>query len=291
MHAGENKARLYERRDEMALNERTHLTTSIGLKRASTRARRKPIYFSRLITLPLTFLGILLLWRLIISLGSYPAFILPSPGDVWAELLRSIGTSSFWINIGVTLIEVLSGLIIGAMLAMILGYALAKSPIINSIASPIVVASQAVPIVAVAPLLAIWFGYGLTPKIVTSILIVFFPILINVVAGLRSIEPNLRDLMRSLQANRRQMFWKLEVPSAMPMILSGLKVGATLSVIGAIVGEFVNSDQGLGFLIKQGNGTYNTARTFVALIALVIMALAMYASVAILERKWLAWKR
>ncbi len=275
----------------MALNEQAHLTVPLTVSRSVKQTRRMPTPVVRLIALPLTFVGSILIWLLIIRLGNYPAFILPSPGEVWAELVRSIQTSSFWINIGVTLVEVLGGLAIGAALAIILGYALAKSHLLDSILSPIIVASQAVPIVAVAPLLAIWFGYGLTPKIVTSILIVFFPILINVVAGLRSIEPNLRDLMRSLQANRRQMFWKLEVPSALPMILSGFKVGATLSVIGAIVGEFVNSDQGLGFLIKQGNGTYNTARTFVALIALVIMALTMYASVAILERRWLSWKR
>ena len=275
----------------MALNERAHLATTIRTPRPSTRSRRKPIYLSRWITIPLTIIGILALWMLIIRLGNYPAFILPSPGDVWAELIRSIQTASFWGHIGVTLIEVLGGLIIGAMLAIVLGYALAKSHLLDAILSPVLVASQAVPIVAVAPLLAIWFGYGLTPKIVTSVLIVFFPILINVIAGLRSIEPNLRDLMRSLQADRRQMFWKLEVPSALPMILSGFKVGATLSVIGAIVGEFVNSDKGLGFLIKQGNGEYNTARTFVALIALVALALALYGSVVVMERKWLRWKK
>jgi NitT/TauT family transport system permease protein len=275
----------------MALNERTQLASAIRTPRSATRSQRRSIYLSRWLTLPLTIVGSLALWVVIIRIGNYPAFILPSPGDVWAELVRSIQTPSFWGHIGVTLIEVLGGLVIGAVLAIVLGYALAKSHLLDAILSPILVASQAVPIVAVAPLLAIWFGYGLTPKIVTSVLIVFFPILINVIAGLRSIEPNLRDLMRSLQADRRQMFWKLEVPSALPMILSGFKVGATLSVIGAIVGEFVNSDQGLGFLIKQGNGTYNTARTFVALIALVVMALVMYGSVVILERRWLAWKK
>ncbi|HET7377581.1 MAG TPA: ABC transporter permease [Anaerolineae bacterium] len=276
----------------MALNEQTKLTPAINLQRRSlNRSRRMPLYVSRSMTVLITFAGSITLWLLIIRLGNYPAFILPTPGEVWAELLRAIGSVSFWNHIGVTLIEVLGGLTIGAVLAIVLGYALAKSTSLNSIVSPLVVASQAVPIVAIAPLLAIWFGYGLTPKIITSLLIVFFPILINVVAGLRSIEPNLHDLMRSLQANRRQMFWKLEVPSALPMILSGFKVGATLSVIGAIVGEFVNSDQGLGFLIKQGNGTYNTARTFVALIALVAMALVLYGSVVVMERRWLAWKK
>ena len=239
----------------------------------------------------LIFLGGIALWQLIVMIGKYPSFILPTPGEVGQELLRSIQTPAFWGHVATTWVAVLAGLFGGAALAIVLGYVLAKSPIMNSIVSPIVVASQAIPIVAIAPLLAIWFGYGITPKIVTSLLIVFFPILISVVAGLRSVEPNLRDLMLSLQASRRQMFTKLEVPSALPMVLSGLKVGATLAVIGAIVGEFVNSDRGLGFLIKQGTGEYNTARTFAALIALVIMALIMYGSVALLERKCLAWRK
>jgi NitT/TauT family transport system permease protein len=255
------------------------------------RLDRRYLPLLRAGVIALIVLGTIVVWQLIVMIGDYPPFILPTPGRVLDELLRAVQTASFWGHIGITLIEVLGGLIIGAAFAIILGYALAKSPGMNWILSPLIVASQAVPIVAVAPLLAIWFGYGLTPKIVTSILIVFFPILINVATGLRSIEPNLHDLMRSLQANRRQMFTKLEFPAALPMILSGLKVGATLSVIGAIVGEFVNSDKGLGFLIKQGNGEYNTARTFVALIVLVVMALIMYGSVAVMERKWLAWKR
>jgi NitT/TauT family transport system permease protein len=230
-------------------------------------------------------------WQLIVMIGRYPSFILPTPGEVWDELMSMLPTASFWGHVATTLTEILSGLLIGAALAILLGYFIAKSPVVNSLVSPLVVASQAIPIVAIAPLLAIWFGYGITPKIVTSLLIVFFPILVSVVGGIRSVEPNLRDLLRSLQANRWQMFTKLEVPAALPMVLSGFKVGATLAVIGAIVGEFVNSDRGLGFLIKQGNGEYNTARTFAALIVLMIMALAMYGSVALLERKWLAWRK
>jgi NitT/TauT family transport system permease protein len=206
-------------------------------------------------------------------------------------LLAAIQTASFWGHVGVTLVEVAGGLLIGGSLALAMGYVVAKSRLLSSILSPIIVASQAIPIVAVAPLLAIWFGYGLTPKIVTSTLIVFFPVLISVAAGIGSIEPNLRDLMRSLQASRRQMFLKLEVPAALPMVFSGLRVGATLSVIGAIVGDFVNSDRGLGFLIKQGNGEYDTARTFVALFTLVSIALILYGSVALIERRALAWKR
>jgi len=269
-------------------------STSIVLIRCPFGAVRMPRKFIPLLRLGALLLGVAVLiaaWQLLVWINNYPAFILPGPQVVWTELLRAIQAPAFWGHIAITLIEVLSGLLIGATLAIMLGYVLAKSAVLSSILSPLIVASQAVPIVAVAPLLAIWFGYGLTPKIVTSALIVFFPILITVASGLRSIEPNLHDLMRSLQASRRQMFLKLELPAALPIILSGFKVGATLAVIGAIVGEFVNSDQGLGFLIKQGNGEYNTARTFVALIALMVMALSMYGSVALLERKWLAWKK
>ena len=238
-----------------------------------------------------TLCALTIAWELLVQIRGYPAFILPSPSDVGAKLLASIQTASFWGHVGITLVEVAGGLLIGGSLAVVIGYLVAKSRLLSSILSPLIVASQAVPIVAVAPLLAIWFGYGLTPKIVTSTLIVFFPILISVASGIRSIEPNLRDLMRSLQATRRQMFFKLEVPAALPMVFSGLRVGATLSVIGAVVGEFVNSDKGLGFLIKQGNGEYDTARTFVALIALVTIALLLYGMVALIEKRMLAWKR
>ncbi len=252
---------------------------------------RKYLPLLRVGSIVLFVLSVIAVWQIIVVVGRYPSFILPTPREVWDELLSMLPTISFWNNVAATLVAVLGGLLIGASLAIVLGYFIAKSTVVNSLVSPLVVASQAIPIVAIAPLLAIWFGYGITPKIVTSMLIVFFPILVSVVAGIRSVEPNLRDLMRSLQANGWQTFTKLEVPSALPMVLSGLKVGATLAVIGAIVGEFVNSDRGLGFLIKQGNGEYNTARTFAALIALVVMALLMYGSVALLERKWLAWRK
>jgi len=267
---------------------------------ATTRLNQKPSHVElhvrrkrirRSLLAPLTLLGFVVAWEAIVRIRGYPAFILPSPGDVLAELAQSVITPSFWTHIGVTLTEITGGLLVGASLAIVLGYLVAKSATLDAMLSPLFVASQAIPIVAVAPLLTIWFGYGLTPKVVTSALIVFFPVLISTAAGVRSVEPNLRDLMHSLRAGRRQMLFKLEAPAALPMALSGLKVGATLAVIGAIVGEFVNSDKGLGFLIKQGIGEYNTAATFATLIALSAIALALYGSVALLERRWLAWRR
>ena len=275
----------------MAVSTKPNRIVSIRSPLGEVRVPRQIVPLLRAGAAILFVLSVIAAWQIFIWLGNYSSFILPAPRDVWEELLRLLPTANFWGHVAATLVAVLGGLFIGAALAIVVGYFIAHSPLVNSLVSPLVVASQAIPIVAIAPLLAIWFGYGITPKIVTSLLIVFFPILVSVVAGLRSVEPNLRDLMRSLQADHWQMLIKLEAPSALPMVLSGLKVGATLAVIGAIVGEFVNSDRGLGFLIKQGNGEYNTARTFAALIVLIVMALLMYGSVALLERKWLAWRK
>ena len=139
-------------------------------------------------------------------------------------------------------------------------------------------------------MLVIWFGPGQISKVLICALIVFFPVLINTIVGVRTVPAELYDLMHSLRATNTQVFWKLEVPAAMPVLLAGLKIGATLAVIGAVVGEFVGADKGLGFLISLGDGLYNTPLVFVAVITLVAMALVLYATVAMLERRLLAWR-
>jgi NitT/TauT family transport system permease protein len=151
------------------------------------------------------------------------------------------------------------------------------------------VASQAVPLVAIAPLLVIWFGPGMFSKVLICALIVFFPILVNTVVGVRAVPPALYDLMSSLRASRAQIFLKLEIPAALPVFLGGLRIGATLSVIGAVVGELVGADGGLGFLINVGRGQYDTPLVFVAIFALVLMALGLYGVVAWLESRALKW--
>jgi NitT/TauT family transport system permease protein len=235
---------------------------------------------------------VLLGWEAVVRLGDYPAFILPSPTRVGETLLRVVGDGTLWRHAQVTLVEVLGGLTLGASVAVVLGYLLAKSVTVERALSPYIVASQAVPIVAIAPLLVIWFGSGLLSKVLISALIVFFPILINTMVGVRSVEPDLRDLMRSLRATRWQMFAKLEVPSALPVLLGGLKIGATLSVIGAVVGEFAGAERGLGFLISlSNNALYDTPQMFVAILALVVMALSLYGGVAYVERRALAWRQ
>jgi len=242
--------------------------------------------------LPLLAIGIaLLIWEGATKWSGLPQFILPSPSAISARLSRALIDGSLLRHTLVTLSEVLAGLAIGAVFASLLGYILAKSTTLERALSPYIVASQSIPIVAIAPLLVIWFGPGQISKVLICALIVFFPVLINTIVGVRTVPADLYDLMRSLRASNTQIFWKLEVPAAMPVLMGGLmKIGATLAVIGAVVGEFVGADQGLGFLINLGGGLYDTPLVFVAVITLVAMALALYAIVATLEHRLLAWR-
>jgi NitT/TauT family transport system permease protein len=189
-------------------------------------------------------------------------------------------------------VEILGGLAIGLTAAMVLGYLLAKSRVLERFLSPYIVASQSVPIVALAPLLIVWFGFGPLSKMLVCALTIFFPVLINTIVGLRSVERDLVDLMRSLRASRWQVFHLLEVPAALPVLFAGLKVGVTLAVIGAVVGEFAQADRGLGFLVNLANrGLFDTPLMFVALFVLMTIALGLYGAVSILELLLLRWKR
>jgi NitT/TauT family transport system permease protein len=233
------------------------------------------------------FLGV---WQLIVWLGGYPAFILPSPGRVVQRAAITLADGLLWWHARVTVVEILSGLVLGLTAALVLGYWMAKSPSLERLISPYIVASQAVPIVALAPLLVIWLDSGHLSKMLVCALTVFFPMLVSTIVGVRSVDAGLMDLMRSLQATRWQTFALLEVPAALPVLLGGLKVSVTLSVIGAVVGEFVAADRGLGFLINVARGNFDTPLMFVALFALVFIALSMYLLVVVAENVLLRWR-
>jgi NitT/TauT family transport system permease protein len=241
--------------------------------------------------IPLALLLFLGMWSLIVRLGDYPPFILPSPLRVYGKFLTVVGDGTLWRHIRITLVEIFWGLALGLSLAISLGYLLAKSRLLERLLSPYIVAFQAIPIIALAPLLAIWFGYGSLSKILTCALVVFFPILINTIVGIRAVEEDLVDLMRSLEASRWQIFTMLEVPAALPVLFGGLRIGVTLSVIGAVVGEFVGADRGLGFLVNLSGGLFDTPLTFVALFVLGSIAIGLYLAVATLEGFLLSWKR
>jgi NitT/TauT family transport system permease protein len=262
------------------------------VERGRTIVKRRGTSASRLTwwLLPVTLTGMIGTWALVVHVGGFAPYILPGPDRVGARFMQMVNNGSLWRHSVVTVVEVLIGLTIGLVAALVLGYLLAKSWLIEQIISPLIVASQAIPIVALAPLLIIWFGPGMLSKVLVCALVVFFPVLITVIVGLRSVEPDLADLMRSLQASRWQTLTKLELPSALPVLLGGLKVGATLAVIGAVVGEFTGADRGLGFLVVQSRGLYDTAQMFVAFGALAAIALVLYGATVLLERRLLRWR-
>lgn len=238
----------------------------------------------------ISFIITLMLWELVVLLWNVPAFILPSPELVARRFWQVLLDGSLLFHTFYTLLEVLAGMTIGVITAATLGYFLSKSRTVERILAPYIVASQSVPVVAIAPLLVIWFGSGLTSKVLICALIVFFPVLINTMVGLRSVPEDLRDLMLSFRATGWQTFIHLEVPAASPIFLGGLRVGATLAVIGAVVGEFVGADRGLGYLINRARGQYDTSLVFVTILTLVLMALSLYGTVALLEARLLSWQ-
>lgn len=229
-------------------------------------------------------------WWLAASLTRLPAFILPTPAQVWARFLAALADGTLLRNAAATLEEVLLGLLLGTTFAILAGYLIAKSRAAERFLSPYLVASQAIPIVAIAPLLIIWLGPGLLSKVAVCALIVFFPVLIITVAGLRAVPRSLHDLMGALHATRWQVLRYLEIPAALPIFLSGLRIGATLAVIGAVVGELVGADSGLGFLINVGRGQYDTALVFVAIFTLIVIALSLYGIIVWLEGRLLSWQ-
>jgi len=230
------------------------------------------------------------LWYLIIWVGDIKPFILPSPHQVANRWIQALQDGILLRHFQYTFSEVIVGLFLGSTIAILLGYPLAKSKKLEKILYPFLIASQSVPIVAIAPLLIIWFGPGVLSKILISSLIVFFPMLTNTIVGVRSVPQDLLALMQSLRASKWQNFKLLEVPFSLPILLGGLKISATLSVIGAVVGEFVGADRGLGFLINVGKGQYDIALVFVAIINLVFMALLFYVVIIAIENRLLGWQ-
>ena len=255
---------------------------------ASPRARRRRWH---LLLAPGFGLCMLAVWTLVASSGMYAAFIVPEPMSVAERWWGLASDGSLLRHAAVTLREVLTGLVIGVAVAFWLGYWIAKSRAVAYTLTPYLVALQAVPIVAIAPLLIIWFGSGIASKVIICALIVFFPMLVNTVIGMRGIPAELHDLLRSLEATPLQTFWHLELPAALPIVLGGLKVSATLSVIGAVVGEFVSASAGLGYLINFGRGTYDTPLVIAAVFTLTALALTLYGLAAGLERLLLGWQR
>ena len=239
---------------------------------------------------PLSILLILLgIWQGIVELFEIPLWKLPAPLAIWTELLVShdLLLKHGW----VTLQEVLIGFSVALTTGVALAALIAYSSTLQRVIYPLVIASQTVPIIVIAPLLLIWVGYGLAPKVIVVALIAFFPIVVNTVDGLRNVDPEMNSLMRTLGANRWQFFTKVQVPTSLPLLFSGMKVAVTISVIGAVIGEWVGANAGLGYLTKLSVPLFQTARSFAAVVILAVMGTSLFAVVALLERVSLPWYR
>lgn len=234
--------------------------------------------------------GLLAAWEAVVSLGDYPSYIIPRPGEVFRKGVQVVSNGTLWQHTLVTAQEVLAGLAIGVSAALVVGYLLSTSEWFERVLSPYIVAAQSIPTVALAPLLVIWFGFGIASKVAVCAMVVFFPMMVSTLVGFSSVPEDLRDLMVVMRASRWQVLTKLQVPAALPVLLGGLRLAVTLAVVGAVVGEFVGADRGLGFLVNLGKGLFDTPLMFVALLALMLMAMVLYVAVLWLERKLLRWR-
>jgi putative hydroxymethylpyrimidine transport system permease protein len=234
------------------------------------------------------------LWQVAASSGALAdllglePFLVPSPAEITEALWesRSLLAENAW----VTLQEILLGFL--CALAAGIGFAvlLHLSETLRHAVYPLIVASQTIPIIVVAPILVVWFGYGIGPKLAIVALICFFPIAVNTLDGLRSVDPEATKMMRTLDASRRQLLWRVEAPTALPFAFSGARIAIAVAVIGAVFGEWVGSDSGLGHLILQDNAQLETARMFAAVVVLAAIAIVLYGLLALAERRIVTWR-
>lgn len=231
----------------------------------------------------------LAVWEALVRLLSIPAFILPTPTSIFAALYRGIASTLYIDHIWITLTETLMGFVLGTTLAFALGTAIALSRPVEYFLYPFIVMFQAMPKVALAPLIIVWFGLGLTSKVVSAALVAFFPLMVNTIVGLRSADEDRVNLMRSLNATRGQIFWMLQLPNAMPYIFAGLEIAMIFALIGAIVAEFVGAQAGLGMLIQSMNFTMDVAGQFSVLLILSLVGLTLSSIVAEARRRVLFW--
>jgi NitT/TauT family transport system permease protein len=214
-----------------------------------------------------------------------PSYIVPTASECWASFVRMLGHDQLMLHVGVTSLEVLVGFVLGALLGMVSGYLLGMSATAEVVLSPYILALQIAPKVAFAPLFVMWFGFTVYPKILVAVLIVFFPIMVNVLTAIRTVDRDLINLARSFTASRFQVFWKIEFRAAMPPLFAGLRIGSTLAVIGVVVGELVGGNMGLGFLLSYGEGAADTPMVFVAIILLTLIGIVAYLAVTWLESR------
>ncbi len=231
--------------------------------------------------------GALGAWEASVRLANVADWMLPPPSAIFAELYQS--RALLWTHTLVTLQEVLIGFAVALTLGVSLALGIAFSRLVQRSVYPFVIASQTVPVIAIAPLLLIWVGYGMTPKVIVVALICFFPIVVNMVDGLKSVDADMVKMMKTFGASRWQIFSKLQVPSSLPFLFSGVKIAVAVSVIGAVIGEWVGASQGLGYLMTRSIPQFQTERVFAAIFILAVMGVMLFVIAAVVERVSLPW--
>jgi ABC-type nitrate/sulfonate/bicarbonate transport system permease component len=238
--------------------------------------------------------ALLALWQLACTTGwianalSLEDFLVPSPTEIASSLWenRELLAENAWVTLREMLLGIFAAIVVGVGFAILMH----RSRLLRDAAYPLVVASQTIPIVVISPILVVWFGYGITPKIVIVALICFFPITVNVLDGLRSVDPEAVKMMRSLNASPRQRFWRVEAPSALPNLFTGLKIAVVVAPIAAVFAEWAGSSSGLGHLIQSDTAYYQVARQFATVAVLSALALAMIGLIALAERRVVTWR-
>ena len=229
----------------------------------------------------------LVLWDILIRAFKIPPYLIPTPldvvGQLWKEwpMLLSQAAPTTWATLGGFVLSVL----IGVPVAMMIAY----SRVIESFVYPLLVFSQSIPKIAIAPLFVVWFGFGIIPKVIAAFLLGFFPVVVSTVMGFKSVEQDMVDLARSMGSSRLQMFFKISLPQALPAIFSGMKVSITLAVVGAVVGEFVGSNSGIGYVLQKANGNFDLPLMFAALVVLSMIGVILFVLLDVLERYMLPW--
>lgn len=227
----------------------------------------------------------LLVWQYLPGWLGVPQFVLPPLSQVVAEGARIWDSERLLWHAGITAAEVVIGFVLGSALGAVIGYALGISPRVEAILSPYLLALQIAPKVAFAPLFVMWLGYTIYPKILVAVLIVFFPVLINVLSAMRTMDGDLINLARSFSATRFQVFRMVEFPTTLPPLFSGLRIASTLAVIGVVVGELVGGNMGLGYLLVFFEGQGNTSGVFVVIGALTVIGIVAYYAVVLAEKR------
>lgn len=237
---------------------------------------------TRLVLPPLvTFLLVISCWELLVQLLAIPHYILPAPHQIIRKLVELRAT--LWSHASITLQEAIGGFLLGNAVGILVAIVFAHSPVFHRSLMPYAVASQTTPIVVIAPLVMLWFGFGLFSKIILAAFISIFPAVINTTKGLTSVDPQALDLMKICAFNRWQVFYKLRLPTALPYIFSAFKISTTLSVIGAIVGEFVGSNQGLGYLVVLSSYRLETDFLFAAIFVSALMGVLFFLAAGLAE--------